>query len=423
MFQKRNLIVVALGLVLALNLCAGAEPRWYKGVTHMHSLWSDGDTAPEMIAAWYLDHGYNFICFSEHHVLQQGDKYVSIVPGSRLSPEHVEEIEKRFGKDWVEIKMENSKPRMRLKTHEELSRYFNKPGEFLLIPAEEITSLSGSTHLNGINLREPIKGERGEVAELIQKYLDAIKAQREKYGVPMIGHLNHVNFEYGITTEEMMQVRGLSFFEVYNGHPAVHSFGVPKKHRPSSDRHWDVLLSFRMLQPGAEMLYAVATDDSHEYHEWGLGKVNPGRGWIMVRSETLTADALITAMEKGQFYASTGVKINDFTWDGKTYTVHIDSEPGVTYTTEFIGTRKGFDTHSEVVLGEDGNPFPRASRKYSDSIGTVLFSTTENPAAYTANGDELYIRARVISSRKMPNPAEEGDLEMAWLQPVRPTQP
>ena len=33
-------------------------------------------------------------------------------------------------------------------------------------------------------------------------------------------------------------------------------------------------------------------------------------------------------------------------------------------------------------------------------------------------GDELYVRARVTSSRKHPNPFAEGDMEMAWVQPV-----
>ena len=33
-------------------------------------------------------------------------------------------------------------------------------------------------------------------------------------------------------------------------------------------------------------------------------------------------------------------------------------------------------------------------------------------------GDELYVRARVISSRLHPNPFAEGDLETAWVQLV-----
>lgn len=31
------------------------SPRWWKGNLHTHSLWSDGDDFPEMIACWYRD--------------------------------------------------------------------------------------------------------------------------------------------------------------------------------------------------------------------------------------------------------------------------------------------------------------------------------------------------------------------------------
>ena len=35
--------------------------RYYKGNIHTHSLWSDGNDFPEMIAEWYRTHGYNFL--------------------------------------------------------------------------------------------------------------------------------------------------------------------------------------------------------------------------------------------------------------------------------------------------------------------------------------------------------------------------
>ena len=35
--------------------------KWFKGNTHTHSYWSDGDDFPEMIMEWYKTHGYDFI--------------------------------------------------------------------------------------------------------------------------------------------------------------------------------------------------------------------------------------------------------------------------------------------------------------------------------------------------------------------------
>ena len=92
--------------------------------------------------------------------------------------------------------------------------------------------------------------------------------------------------------------------------------------------------------------------------------------------------------------------LREIRFDGKTYTVEIEPEDGVQYTTEFFGTRV-----------TDGSPA---------EIGALLVSTMDNPARYRCRGDELYVRARVVSSRAHPNPYAKGDRETAWCQPIRP---
>ena len=70
-----------------------------------------------------------------------------------------------------------------------------------------------------------------------------------------------------------------------------------------------------------------------------------------------------------------------------------------------------------TVLDKDGKEV-RATRRYSDTIGQV-FGRIDGPAAkYCFQGDELYVRARVTSSRKHPNPSEVGEFERAWTQPA-----
>ena len=51
--------------------------------------------------------------------------------------------------------------------------------------------------------------------------------------------------------------------------------------------------------------------------------------------------------------------------------------------------------------------------------GEVLLETTDNPAVYTYRGNELYVRAVIVSSRDHPNPYAEGDKETAWTQPIQ----
>ena len=48
----------------------------------------------------------------------------------------------------------------------------------------------------------------------MQKTLDIVNTQREKLGIPMFAHINHPNFGYGISTEDIKQLNGERFFEV-----------------------------------------------------------------------------------------------------------------------------------------------------------------------------------------------------------------
>ena len=54
------------------------ELQWYKGNTHTHSLWSDGNDFPEMIVEWYIERGYDFLVLSDHNVLSQGERWIDV---------------------------------------------------------------------------------------------------------------------------------------------------------------------------------------------------------------------------------------------------------------------------------------------------------------------------------------------------------
>src|SRR5690606_11731592 len=149
--------------------------------------------------------------------------------------------------------------------------------------------------------------------------------QRERTGQPMIPHINHPNFRWGITAEELMQVKGERFFEVYNGHPGVENAG--DESRVSMDRMWDISLTHRLATLGLEPVYGIAVDDSHHYHSFGIGRSNTGRGWIMVRARHLTAEAIIRAMEAGDFYATSGVTLTNVIREPSRISVSIAAEP------------------------------------------------------------------------------------------------
>ena len=87
------------------------------------------------------------------------------------------------------------------------------------------------------------------------------------------------------------------------------------------------------------------------------------------------------------------------------------------YTTYFIGTRKDFDPAHEPYRAGNGDPV-RVTHRYSDSIGTVLAKVEGISPSYTYQGDEIYVRAKVVSTKSMINPYKEGEVECAWIQPI-----
>lgn len=433
----RSLLLGLTTLTAVGSLSAQEPARWFKGNLHTHSLWSDGDEYPEMIADWYKRNGYQFLGISDHNVVQVGQRWFELKPPVSLAGTVVyrgggavlENYLKRFGPDWVEQKTADGKAFVRLKPLDEYRSLLEEPGKFLMIPSEEVSSvwkrektattpmLTGPVHINITNVREQVAPLATDNAgDIMQRVLDAVAAQREKTGQPMFAHINHPNFRWGITAEELMRIKGDKFFEIYNGHPQVENAGDAT--HLSIDKMWDVVLTHRFAELGLGVVYGLGVDDSHHYHEFGLGKSNTGRGWIMVRATRLTAESIIRAMETGDFYASSGVTLRDVQRSGKRLSVAIQTEPGTEYTIQFIGTRHGYSKESTLIPPAPGPQRTLPHRRYSEDIGAILKEEKGSSATYTLQGDELYVRARVVSSKPKANGSAAGEMETAWTQPL-----
>ncbi len=394
-----------------LGGCGAAQPpkvpvqqemRWWKGNLHTHSRWSDGDDYPEMIVDWYKEHGYHFVALSDHNTLQEGDKWVSAAQGAHGTAP-LEAYRQCFGTDWVETRQEAGETMVRLKRLDEYRPLFDEAGRFLLIKSEEITDRfeDKPVHVNATNVREVIRPQGGaSVRDVMQRNVNAVLAQRAVTGVLMFPHMNHPNFGWAVTVEDLIALEGERFFEVYNGHPYVNNYGDTA--HPSTEQMWDAALTAR-LTAGGEVLYGLAVDDAHNYHQHDTTQSNPGRGWVMVRAPALTAEALITAMERGDFYATTGVTLADIQVEDSNLRIDIQPEEGVNYQTHFIGTRR--------VDGQD-------SGQAAEKVGGVLAEVGGTTPSYRMSGDELYVRARIISSKPKANPYKPGEWEMAWTQPI-----
>jgi len=412
--------LVLVGLCALLTPLASAQTaRWWKGNLHTHSFWSDGDDFPEMIAAWYKTNGYHFLALSDHNVLLAGEKWISVTNADREKV--LERYVDTFGRAWVtQRSIFRGRRQVRLKTLEEFRPRLEEKDRFLMVPSEEISAEFQKLpiHVNASNVRELVNPPKGtNVYDVIQRTIDAVLAQRQRTGQPMIAHINHPNFGWALTAEDILRVRGEHFFEVYNGHPSVRNEGDDV--HASVDRMWDIILAFRLSRLGLGPMYGLAVDDSHHYHVYSTNKANPGRGWIVVRAGNLTAPSLIAAMENGDFYASSGVVLRDVQRSSRGLRLEIEPEPGVTYVTTFIGTLRGFDPTRKrgpaMEKGAKGNPM--LTGIYGEEIGAVLGRSEGPSATYEFAGDELYVRAKVVSSKLKANSYRGDELEVAWVQP------
>ncbi len=393
--KRIKLLLVLLAALLLFIGCSQQKEstQWYRGNLHTHSYWSDGDTYPEMVMDWYKSHGYEFVALSDHNILAEGEKWKTI-KDEEIYQQAFKNYLQKYGKDWVVYKNEDDKISVKLKTLAEYAPLFEEPGKFLIVKSEEITDKVGKkdVHLNAHNLQTLIEPQGGEtIVEALQRNIDAVIQQRKETGIPMLVHINHPNFRYSVTADDMIQLHGERFFEVFNGHPWVRNAGDSL--HMSTEEMWD-LVNIAYANRNQPLMFGVATDDAHEYHEFGKMMSNAGRGWVQVRASSLDAESLIAAMEKGDFYASTGVALNDVSFENNTITIDVQTEPDVNYNIAFIGCKVG------------------------DDATQVLETIKGSHAEFLVTEDLQFVRAKVISDKLHDNPPPGPDYQVAWTQPV-----
>jgi len=324
---------------------------WYKGVVHAHANWGVPQlptTAPDVVVRWYREHNYNFVSVSDLN-------YYTPPEG--------------------------------------LKALFDAPGRFLVVPGSEpskdpIQPGNKIVDTIGIGIKGPVDAPEGATVAAV---LDSeAKAIRRAGGLPIAAH---PNLTYALTAADLVasdQTLGPRFFEVWNTEPGMNNLGGGGK--PSTEQIWDEVLS------SGRVMYATAVDDSHHFYDFissratGSPLSNPGKAWIMVRARELSVSALLEAMNRGDFYASTGVVFESY-------------EAGPSR------IRIGLSDHTRDLGWSLPGANPQLYR--TDFIGkggiVLMHDETLNPT-YEFTGREVYVRARITNS----------DGQVAWTQPVFP---
>jgi hypothetical protein len=133
----------------------------------------------------------------------------------------------------------------------------------------------------------------------------------------------------------------------------------------------------------------------------------------------LTPESIIKGIEARDYYASSGVILRHvgFSPQSRTLGVEIEPQGKARYTTQFIGTLRGYDPTRKLVMDKDGKPLP-LTKRYSEDVGRVMATVEGTEPRYKLNGKELYVRAVVTSSEPPENPSFPDQRAQAWTQPV-----
>ncbi len=261
------------------------EGAFYKANLHAHTTVSDGKMTPSEAKEIYKSNGYSVLAITDHGIMHphkelNDDEFVVItgVEGGKQKGNYYLEPTTHFclyAKDPDACTYPSFDPRW---INEDVERKI-KP-EYLGI----MRKFQPKRFVYGTDDMNRIIDECNKNGFLVC------------YNHPL-GSLQNFSFYGGL--------KGLWGIECYNGNSE--DKGYDEDMRAYDD----------ILCEGERSIFPIASDDAHRAE--GCFK-----GFVMIKAKALTYDLIMKALENGDFYASTGIIINDLYLENKV--LHIDCD-------------------------------------------------------------------------------------------------
>lgn len=257
------------------------DGSWYKGNLHSHTTNSDGRLRPEEAVRLYQSYGYHFMCLSEHDVYtdlreELDRKDFILLPG-------VEASATLMNREGTGVK----------KTHHIHG----------ILGNQEMRRAAGDRLFrHGDRLEPPVYVEEWNGLEVAQRLSDSL---RERGCFTTYNHPAWSRVEIG----EVEGLKNIWAVEIYNYGTAV-----------ECGEGYDSVFWEAMLRKGVHVK-GFASDDNH----------NPGKffdslgGYVMVRSEELSHEAIVNHLLAGDYYFTAGPRI--FQWGIEDSTVFVECSP------------------------------------------------------------------------------------------------
>ncbi len=259
-----------------------SEGNWYKGNLHSHTVNSDGRLTPQQAVRLYKDHGYSFLCFSEHDLYTDYRKELDsedfiILPGIEASV----------------VLCEESEPYRRKKVHHIHG----------ILGTSAMQKAAGDRVFKDREFVEPKKcfGQWNGAGEA-QRLSDYLQSRG------CITAYNHPVWSR-VEPEEFICTKGLWAIEIFN-------YNTVNESNTGADTFcWDM-----MLRDGRK-ISGVASDDNHNE---GLFDDACG-GAVMVRAGQLTHEDILQNMIAGNYYSTSGPRL--YNWEIRDGIARVDCSP------------------------------------------------------------------------------------------------
>lgn len=297
------------------------EKSFQKGGLHCHTTRSDGVGSPEEVMKFAHEHGFDFLALTDHQIYNH-------------------------------------------------TNYAPETG-ILLVPGTEHSNILVYSHGfrcfhtvcvgpspedgNGFANDEKLPGTNFQSSEEYQPWLD------EAHGKKNLTILCHPQWS-NTSAKYFENQKGNFAMEIWNSGCAL------AEDCDADAAYWDELLG------QGKIIYGVATDDAHVFDHLC-------KGWVMVKAEK-DLNAILAALEKGEFYSSCGPEIYDF---------YVDGDKVVLECSPVARARLHSDMHpNQVRVDENGN------------ITRAEFTLNHWAGPYD------YVRASIV----------DKDGKQAWTNPI-----
>lgn len=301
--------------------------NYYKANLHCHTTYSDGRADAEVVKEEYKAKGYSAVAFTDHeHTIDcsglTDDEFIAL-NGCELSISGP--------------KVDTQSPLPSAKqTH------------ICLIAKDPTNTLtpcysSKYDYYKFKDVRHLVKHE-GEYERVHshEGISDIVRIAHEK---GFLATYNHACWSLEDATD-YLGYEGFDFVEIFNSGCARNGW------------YTDETVFANMLRAGKKV-FCVAADDNHNIRGFEAPGSEAFGGWVMINASELSYGSLISALEAGEFYASTGPEIHSFYVDDEGY-AHVTCSEAKAVHLLTQGRRTGLD------FDKDGGKITKARFRLYD---------------------------------------------------------